>query len=184
MNDSHWYYLGMGGYLDEMLLFYLGSTWQGMADIGECLDTANRIKARENMYDAWSREWKQTAERIFLDAESSEDRGHYISAGEAYLRAANYYFAALHVYPEQPDEPHKVKCMTRKGIRCFGKALKYLSLNGVPVDIPYENNTHLSGYFFRSPCSRQEKAPILIVHPGRDSWAEQYKFLADGAVKL
>ncbi len=183
MNDRPWYDLDMGGYLDEMLLFYLGSSWQGMADIGECLDTGNRIKAKKNMYSAWSREWRKTAKRIFQNATSSETGGHYISAGEAYLRAANYYFAALHVYPRQPDEPNKVKCLTRRGISCFRKALKYLSLPGVPVDIPYENNTHLSGYFFRSPCARQEKAPILIVHPGRDSWAEQYKFLADGAVK-
>lgn len=180
MDKRPWSDLGIFDepYLNEQLLFYLGSTWQGMADIGECLDTASRMDAADE--DSWPREWRKTAKRIRRIAKSSEAKGHLISAGEAYLRAANYYMAALHRYPD----PHArdVAKMACQSTRCFRKALKYLPLHGKRVKIPYEKTT-LPGYFFRSPCPRGEKAPLLIVHPGRDTWAEHCKFLAEGAIK-
>lgn len=42
-----WYDLGIIGdpLMDQRLLWYLSATWQDMADIGECLETASRIKA-------------------------------------------------------------------------------------------------------------------------------------------
>ncbi|MDJ0691506.1 MAG: alpha/beta fold hydrolase [Xenococcaceae cyanobacterium MO_188.B32] len=179
MDKRPWYDLNITDpHLNELLLYYLGSTWQGMADIGECLDTVSRVEAEKE--DSWSREWRKTAKRIRKIAKSSEAKGHLISAGEAYLRAANYYMAALHRYPK-PQAPDVAK-MAQQSTHCFHKALEHLPLHGVPVEIPYEN-TMLPGYFFHSPSPRGKKAPVLIVHPGRDTWAEQCKFLAEGAIK-
>jgi hypothetical protein len=44
-----WYELGIIGeqIIDNQLLWYLSHTRQGMADIGECLDTAGRIDAAD-----------------------------------------------------------------------------------------------------------------------------------------
>ena len=80
--------------MEQILVYYLGQTWQQMSDVGECLDTASRIKAGDDW--SWPREWESTARRLQKLAESSEARGRLVSAGQAYLRASNYYVASLH----------------------------------------------------------------------------------------
>lgn len=172
-----WYELGMMAdpILDQVLLFYLGSVRQGFADIGECLDTASRVDPADEY--SWSREWRKIADRLRAVAEGSAARGHEISAGEAYLRAATYYRAALHRYPEPTDSD--VADLATHAVAAFTKGLKLLSVPAQLVEIPYENTT-LPGYFFRSPRAAA-KAPILIVHQGRDAWAEDCTYLAHGA---
>lgn len=174
-----WYELGIIGdpVMDEQLLFYLGATWSGMSDIGECLDTASRITPDD--LTAWPREWQRTAERVHGMADKSLSAGHPISAGQAYLRASNYYRAALmhHADPTSSD----VLTLARISLDCFGKAVKLLSLPAEPVQILYEHTT-LPGWLWRSPVARA-KAPIMIVHQGRDAWAEDNKFIADACIQ-
>ncbi len=179
-SQKPWYELKMmdDPILDQTLLFYLGHTWQGMSDIGECLDTANRVQARDEY--SWSSEWNKTAERIQKIAHNCEIKKHNISAGQAYLRASNYYMASLHRHPEPKDE--YVPITTKKAQECFKKALTLLSIPAQLVEIPYENTT-LPGYFFHAQTAPGQKAPILIVHQGRDGWAEHCKFIADEAIK-
>ena len=180
-----WYELGIMNdpVLDNQLLWYLSAVYQGMADVGECLDTAHRIDPK----DAWSwpREWVRTADRLRGLAEGSLARSHALSAGEAYLRAATYYRAALIHHPE-PSDPGVVRA-TRQSIACFDQAIRLLGIPARPVRIPYEGTT-LPGYFYRSPIERRsplarDKAPVLIVHEGRDAWPEETKYLADACVK-
>jgi pimeloyl-ACP methyl ester carboxylesterase len=173
-----WYELDIIGepIMDNQLLWYLSHTGQGMADLGECLDTASRIDAGDE--NSWPKEWLGTAERVRKMAESSLARGHKRSAGEAYLRAANYYRAALIHHPE-PEDPGVVHA-GRRSVTCFDKALELLSILAQPVRIPYEGTT-LPGYFFPSPVARGE-APVLIIHQGRDAWPEETMWAVDGAV--
>jgi pimeloyl-ACP methyl ester carboxylesterase len=174
-----WYELDIIGepIMDNQLLWYLSHTGQGMADLGECLDTASRIDAGDE--NSWPKEWLGTAERVRKMAESSLARGHKRSAGEAYLRAANYYRAALIHHPE-PEDPGVVHA-GRRSVTCFDKALELLSILAQPVRIPYEGTT-LPGYFFPSPVARGE-APVLIIHQGRDAWPEETMWAVDGAVE-
>jgi pimeloyl-ACP methyl ester carboxylesterase len=174
-----WYELDIIGepIMDNQLLWYLSHTGQGMADLGECLDTASRIDAGDE--NSWPKEWLGTAERVRKMAESSLARGHKRSAGEAYLRAANYYRAALIHHPE-PEDPGVVHA-GRRSVTCFDKALELLSILAQPVRIPYEGTT-LPGYFFPSPVARGE-APVLILHQGRDAWPEETMWAVDGAVE-
>jgi pimeloyl-ACP methyl ester carboxylesterase len=178
-SERPWYELGIIGepIMDNQLLWYLSHTGQGMADIGECLDTATRIDAAEE--NSWPREWLKTAERVRKMAEISLAKGHARSAGGAYLRAANYYRAALIHHPE-PKDPGVVHT-GRQSVTCFNKALELLSIPAQRVRIPYEGTT-LPGYFFPSPVVRGE-APILIVHQGRDAWPEETKWAVDGAIE-
>ncbi|HTN13382.1 MAG TPA: alpha/beta fold hydrolase [Sphingomonadaceae bacterium] len=161
--------------LNQVLLFYLGGTWQKMSDIGECLETANRVDGSDPY--SWSREWQITARRLAKDADRSRKKGHRISAGEADMRAANYFMAALHRHPD----PHagEVPKLTREAERAFQRALRDLPLRAQPIAIPYEK-TKLPGYFFRAPESRRP-APLVIAFNGRDAWAEQCKYLAEAA---
>lgn len=174
-----WYALDIIGdpVMDEQLLFVLGATWSDMSDIGECLDTASRI-SREDL-SSWPLEWRQTAERIHHMADDSLGAGHRISAGRAYLRASNYYRAALmhHADPQAPE----VLPMAKTSIDCYAQAVELLSLPAEWVRIPYEGTT-LPAWFWRSPVAAS-RAPVLIVHQGRDAWPEDCKFIADACVE-
>jgi pimeloyl-ACP methyl ester carboxylesterase len=174
-----WYELGMMAdpILDQVLLFYLSEAWEGMTDVGEVLETASRVRIDDPT--SWSREWLKTAERVRATAEMSEKAGHRLSAGEAYLRASSYYRATLHRHLE-PTSP-EVRQITEKEVAAYTSAIRLLSLPAQPVRIPYEGTT-LPAYFFRSPVAGK-KAPLLIVHQGRDAWAEDCTYVAQEAVK-
>jgi hypothetical protein len=179
-SERPWYELGIIGeepIMDNQLLWYLSHTGPGMADIGECLDTASRIDVADAY--SWPKEWLKTAGRVRKLVEISLVKGHTRSAGEAYLRAANYYRAALIHHPEPKDSG--VVHAGRQSVACFDKALELLSIPAQPIRIPYERTT-LPGYFFPSPVARGE-APALIAHQGRDAWPEETMWAVDGATK-
>ena len=174
-----WYDLGLipGPILNDVVLFYLAQAWQASADVGEVLATASRVNPEDEW--SWPNEWFKTAERMRRVAEASLAAKHKVSAGEAYLRASSYYRAALHHHPE-PTDPGVVQ-MTRRAVSCFEQAIPLLSLPARAVKIPYEGTT-LPAYYFQSPKA-PKKAPLLIVHQGRDAWAEDCKYLAEGATR-
>jgi esterase/lipase len=178
-SDRPWYELGIIGdsIMDNQLLWYLSATWQRMADIGECLDTATRIKPDDD--HSWFAAWLATADRVRQYGDGSAARGHLISAGEAYMRAANYYRAATIHYP-YPGDPNLIRA-TRQSEVTFHQALDYLAIPAQRIEIPYEGTT-LPGYFYRSPVAR-DKAPVLIVFEGFHAWPEETKYLADAAMK-
>jgi len=169
-----WHQLGMMAdpILDQVLLFYLSEAWAGLTDVGEVLETSSRVRAEDPT--SWSREWMKTAERVRATAEQSEKAGHRRNAGQAYLRASSYYRAALHRHPE-PTDP-EVRRMTEKEVAAYTAAIRLLSLPAQQVRIPYEGTT-LPAYFFQSPAAAK-KAPLLIVHQGRDAWAEDNTHVA------
>lgn len=163
--------------LDQTLLFYLGMSWQGMTDIGECLATAATVEAGDPA--AWSRAWHVTALRLERIGDDCRDRGHRTSAGEAYLRAATYHTAALHRHPD-PAAP-EVRAWAAAAVRCFEGAFTRLDLPVEAAAIPYEDTT-LPGWFFRAPPG-DGPAPTLIVQQGRDGWAEHCLGIALAAVR-
>ena len=177
-NHRPWYDLGMMSdhILDQSLLFYLAMTWSGQADVGECLETASRISSADP--ESWAVEWTKTADKLISVAETAEKQNHKVSAGQAYLRAATYYSAALHRH-NNPKAPI-VKDNSLAASEYFRIAVKLLGIPAEPVQIPYGNTT-LPGYFFRSPLAKGP-APVLIVHQGRDGWAMHCKYIADAAI--
>ena len=174
-----WYDLRMmpDPILDQVLLFYLGEARMDMTDIGEVLDTASRVHADDEY--SWTREWEKTAERLRAAAEAGDKAGHRLGAGQSFMRAAAYYRAALHRHPD-PTAP-EVRTLSEREVACFARAVRLLSLPVQSVRIPYEGTT-LPGYFFRSPDTGK-KTPILIVHSGRDAWAEDDTYIAQEALK-
>ena len=173
-----WYDLRMMSdpILDQSLLFYLAMTWSGQADVGECLETANRVNTTDPT--SWAEEWTKTADRMLSVAEAGEKQNHKVSAGQAYVRAATYYSAALHRHNN--PKAQIVKDNTLAASKYFRKAANLLGIPFEPVQIPYGKTT-LPGYFFRSPLAKG-RAPVLIVHQGRDGWAMHCKYIADAAV--
>ncbi|MBN1838346.1 MAG: alpha/beta fold hydrolase [Spirochaetales bacterium] len=177
--ERSWYELGMMSdpILDQVLLFYLGEAWTGMTDINECLETAARVDPGDP--ESWAREWRKTAERLHAEADRLLGEGHRESAGEYYLRAASYYRATMHrhMHPGSAE----VKELTEREIVCFVSSQELLGAPMEVVGVPYEG-IQLTGYLYRSPGAKGP-APVLIVHQGRDAWAEDCKYLADEAVR-
>jgi Alpha/beta hydrolase family len=163
--------------MNSQLLHFLGATYSAQADIGEVLDTGTRINPADEW--SWPLEWVRTADRLCEMAEVSLARRHRLSAGNAYLRAANYYRAALIHHPD-PTDP-SVLATSRRSVEAYEKAIRLLEIPARPVRIPYGRTT-LPGYFFRSPSARGS-APLFIFQQGRDAWPEESKYVIDGALE-
>jgi hypothetical protein len=99
-----WFDLGLmtDEVMNSQLLHFLGATYSAQADIGEVLDIGTRIDPADEW--SWPFEWVRTADRLWEMAEASLAKLHRLSAGNAYLRAANYYRAALIHHPD-PSHP-------------------------------------------------------------------------------
>ncbi len=155
------------------LLRMLSAAINGGSDINECLVTASRIT--EGDVESWYREWNATAERIHQIADSCLERGHRVSAYDAYLRASNYYRSAeffMHMEIGQTD-PRALPTY-QKSVDCFRQAMRLSSLTYEEVAIPYEG-TVLPGYFYRVDDSATPR-PTLILHGGYDSTGEELYF--------
>ncbi|MDP4090206.1 MAG: alpha/beta hydrolase [Bacillota bacterium] len=164
-------------YMDTRVKFIMDGIWHRMGNMGEILDTVKNIRHTSEL--SWFREWNKTAERVMAIGDNSLAGGHDISAGDAYLRAANYYLAAevfLHVNSEDP----RILETYKKGADCFIKGMKLLGEPVTEVSIPYEGTT-LRGYFFKTAL--KEKAPTLLVHQGFDAPIENTKYIAEEAIK-
>jgi alpha-beta hydrolase superfamily lysophospholipase len=155
---------------DFQTLRLLGSAASGDAEAGEVLSTAYRI--REGDFESWTGEWLKTAHRVHEIAERSRERGHTVSAREAYLRASNYYRAAEFYLHGNPDDP-RITDLSRRARACFARALGLTSLAVERVAIPYEG-TALPGYFYRAD-EDGARAATLIVHTGYDGTQEELR---------
>ena len=131
----------------------IGYSYEGGADIGECVSTARRIK--DGDMQSWYDEWLKTANRVYDLAKGFEKKGNTVSAREAYLRASNYYRSAGFYMHSKTARPKALKTW-KKSRESFLKAIASLD-NIEPVRIPYEN-TALPGYFMRTG-SGEDKPP-------------------------
>ncbi|MBZ4421565.1 alpha/beta fold hydrolase [Myxococcus sp. RHST-1-4] len=174
-----WYDLRLtgDGLMDNQLLWFLGHATHGQSDVGEALETAKRIQAGDEK--SWFDAWLKTAQRVHGIASTVEAKGHRLSAGAAYARAANYYRAATMHYTDTAD-PRLLE-VTRNAATTFEKSNALLGYAAEPLDIPYEGTT-LPAYFLRSPHAKPS-APVLLLHQGLHAWPEETKWVWDGAYK-
>ncbi len=161
---------------DFQTLRLLGSAASGDAEAGEVLSTAYRV--REGDFESWTAEWLKTARRVHAIAERSIERGHKVSAREAYLRASNYYRAAEFYLHGNPSDP-RILDFSRSARACFEQALDLTPVPAERVAIPYQATT-LPGYFYRADGAGA-RAPTLIVHTGYDGTQEELRATAMAA---
>ncbi|MGB7882322.1 MAG: alpha/beta fold hydrolase [Nitrososphaeraceae archaeon] len=168
------------------LLRAIGETYYRGADIGECLSTAYRIK--EGDFESWHTEWLKTAKRIHRYADECLEKGHTISARDAYLRASNYYRVSEFML----IDPHDPRIQTTWGNskECFSKAAKLFPFLVESIAIPCEQGATLPGYFYHNSkesvhnnntggsmkskdTEKKSSRPTIIVHGGFDSTLEE-----------
>jgi len=153
---------------DGQLLRVISYTAYEGADIGECFETAGRIK--EGDRDSWYEAWIKTADRMKADAEESMKGGHRDSARRAYMRASNYYRAAEFYIRDDPQDPRGLQGW-QSSHDCFAEAARLFDPPFEAVEIPYEGTT-LPGYFFRADDSG-ERRPTVITMSGMDGYLEE-----------
>ncbi len=143
----------------------------GGSEIGEVLTTAKQI--REGDFESWYVAWQRTAARVEALAAQALHEGHRLSAGQAFLRASNYYRTAEFFLA--PDDPRRMATFDKSRTTFW----QFLELSGLCVErvrIPYEGTT-LPGYFYRVDDSRTSRRTLLSLG-GFDSTGEELYFFA------
>jgi hypothetical protein len=141
----------------------LGAAAYRAAEAGEVLATAGRIK--DGDYGSWVAEWEATAQRVAAAAEASAAAGHALSAREAYLRAATYFFNAA-FFVAGTDAPERLPQLWRTHRDCFERAAALFDPPFERVAIPYEGAS-LEGWFFPADGSG-ERRPLALLNNGSD----------------
>jgi pimeloyl-ACP methyl ester carboxylesterase len=149
------------------------------ADLGEVLMTAKAIPEGDEA--AWLRSWEATAERVAGLAQNSLERGHLISAREAFFRAANYYRTAEFFERSNPADDPKVHRLSSRSRETFIAAGRLLGTPFEIVQIPYDGTT-LPGYLFLVDESGVRR-PTVVYNNGFDSTQEE-SYYAIGAAAL
>ncbi|MGE6880310.1 alpha/beta hydrolase family protein, partial [Bacillus mobilis] len=149
------------------------------ADLNEVFLTAAAIPDGDE--EAWMREWKSTADRIYERGKYSFEHGDKISAREAFLRASAYYRNAEFYRRKDPqNDPYVLELF---GLSCeaFVKAGKLLDGPFEEIAIPYDKDK-LPGYLLLVDDSGKPR-PTLIYTNGFDSTTEE-GFYVIGAAAL
>jgi pimeloyl-ACP methyl ester carboxylesterase len=136
----------------------------GGAEINECLLVAERI--RQNDDESWIREWAGVAESVYRIAEQATRSRQTVTARQAYLRASNYYRAAMFSLPHTDARLDSYLTSSRE---CFHKAAKLFSPQIEVVNIQF-GDARLPGYFLSAGLP---KRPTLLVLNGGDSTNEE-----------
>lgn len=158
---------------DFQTLRLLGSAASGDAEAGEVLSTAARIAPGD--FGSWTAQWLATAQRVHRIAGDCRERGHVVSARQAYLRAANYYRAAEFYLHGDPADP-RIRQLSREARGCFQAALALGRDEVMALAVPYEGTT-LPGYYYRA-AGAAGRAATLVVHTGFDGTQEELRATA------
>lgn len=119
------------------------------------------------------------AQRLQKQAEEADSKNNRVTASTAYLRASIYWRCSLLYFSHFNDS-----CMRDYALassKCYECYLELSDYPGEYIEIPYEDS-FLPGHFYRSPVAG-DKAPLLIITPGRDTWAEDTRWVCDGAIR-
>ena len=165
------------GYFDYNFAKFLGLATYSGAEIGECFETAHRIKDGDK--ESWIEAWSSTARRVEAYAEEALEGGHKISAKEAWLRATTYYQAAFFFVNDKDSRKDQ---LYKKHTGCFQAAGRLFNPPLEILSIPYEGRS-LFGYFLR--CDSDSKPrPTVLIQMGADGSSEQIYFSGGGAAAL
>ena len=176
---EHWSHVRFGSTVmtDALVKHALGLASFGMSDVGEVMETMCHVEPSDR--ESWINAWSAMAKRLQGRAETAEAAGHGVSAASAYLRAATYWRMSLMDF-DGIDDP-RMKSHMANSSACYEKYLELGDYPGARVEIPYEGTT-LPAHVYRSPVAG-DAVPLLICTPGRDTFAEDTRWIYDGALK-
>jgi dienelactone hydrolase len=163
---SHWFEYFPGNHMwSQGMMFGIEMQTWGAAALGEIDQIGQKLKAHVGDNERWWQEWTAMAKRIEGFADAEKAKGHQLTAGSYYLRAAIYYFCG-----ERFVAPSERKWETyRACLRCFraGIARRYPGIER--VEVPYEGTT-LPAWLLKADV--RGRAPLAVMFDGLDNAKE------------
>lgn len=157
---------------DALIRHALGLTYLQMADVGEVFEIVERFKNGLEWIDSWSK----MAEVLEKRADESNSN---VTKESAYLRASTYWRISLMYFNSIDDD--RLSEYSKNSLECYHKYLEVSDIIGEYVEIPYED-TYLPAHYYKSPVAG-ENAPLMILTPGRDTFAEDTAWIYRQALK-
>lgn len=154
----------------EFKLFrQLGMSYYGASTLEECLTAARGMEQWD--LNGWATKWADVAAEVFRLGEVALERRHESSAGDAYLRAANYYqLAEFYAIVSGADHQR----LGRLAEESFAQALRLLPWGGGSVTIAENEQTHPA--YFLCPDDSGTPRPTIMLVTGFESSAEEQYF--------
>jgi hypothetical protein len=141
----------------------LGAAYYGCANPGKIFAITSRITDGDS--ESAYRAFYAAGEEAKQWAEEAAGKNHRVSAREAYLWAASYYYAGLYFLDGTAD-PTRLLPTWKQYASCWAAVAALFTPPIERVEIPYEN-TALTGWLFRASESKQRR-PLVILNTGSD----------------
>ncbi len=162
--------------MDFMFQFFLSNHAEHGAALGELYNVARRIDPQSA--PSWKVEFVKEAEKIEALAEQCLERGHRISASDAFLRAYTYYRAAFCAAAPGEEDHDRIYY---KSASCFKSGLDARS-ELVPHDwITVDYNGFKFPGCLLKPDNTDEPKPTIFFHNGGESHKEDAYFMCGKA---
>lgn len=133
-----------------------------------------RVASMCKCLKAMPKAWRKVAETQERFAKEAEERGHGVSAGVFYHRAALYY-GKSQLYYHAADA--KKEAMHKKVTDNYQKAMQYADMHIERVVLPF--GEHKIYGVFHAPKNCTEKLPTVVFCPGMDMIKEDYPNIND-----
>jgi dienelactone hydrolase len=157
--------------LSAEFLRLLGAAQEGGSTVSECFLTASRIDPKD--HESWYREWNKTADANNERGNTALSGGHFLTAQSNWLRALNYYSAAVF---DLDFADKRLQAGLAKMRTCARRYLEHRTPAGEVVEIPWLSRYPLEGYFLPAPAaSAQTPVIICIGEPGHRKEEYLYK---------
>lgn len=140
----------------------LATAQDGGATIAECLLVARRAPRGDEL--SWHREWVRVAETNRKRADSALAAGHMATAQRNWLRAVNYYNAAI-LPLDSADGRRQASIVAMQ--ECARSYLKCGDPAGEVITLPWLNDHSLQGYFLPAPSTHGPAPTVICIgEPG------------------
>ncbi len=163
---SHWFeYFPENHMWSQGMMFGIEMSAWGAAALGEIDQIGQKLRGHEGDNERWWKEWVDMARRIEAFGDIEEEKGHRLTSGAYYLRAAIYYFCGERFMP-----PSERKWETyRSCLRCFRRGIERRYPEIERVEVPYEGTT-LPAWLLKAPV--KGPAPAVVMFDGLDNAKE------------
>ena len=163
--ETHWFEYFPGQYMwsQAMMLAFGLAAWHA-ADFGDVDRVGRRLKGHVGDDEAWFQEWRRIAQEAEERALEAQSRGRLVTAGDAFLRAATYYFFAERFLTH--TNPDKLTAY-QNSLSCLSKGAAIAIPGLEKVKVPYEL-AHLSAYFLPPTNGASPPHATVVFFDGLD----------------
>jgi hypothetical protein len=156
----------------------LGAAYYRGGDPGKLLAILSKIKPAD--YESAYAAYHDAGVEAQALADAALGKRHKVSAREAYLWAADYYFAALRVLDGTKDPDRTLPCW-KQYAACWSATAALFDPPAERVEIPYGDGA-LTGWLLRADGAARRR-PLIILNNGADG-LENRMYVLGGAGAL